>query len=227
MKEAASRPAAAGSHAGASGSSPARFAILGEPRLYRHGLALLLKDYAPDLDIRDAGETGLAGLSVQAGLLILPADPDRALSLVTRATASMSRTPLLAHTLFAEPGSWARMMNSGLRGIVGPDAELEMLLAALRLVAAGGAYVPPELITQTLVPGTATAVHPWSARQYKLTEREQAILSFIGRSLSNQEIASELGIAQATVRVHLRNLRQKLEARSRVDLALLATKMRD
>lgn len=212
----------------ASASSPLRLLVLGEPRLYRRGLALVLKDYAEDLDIHDVARADPDDDAlVDVGLLALPADPGLALALVMETTVAMPTTPLLAHTLQADPAIWARIMNCGVRGIVGPDVEVEILTAALRLVAAGGAYLPPELISQAVVPRTPRTAYPplSSGRRTELTEREHAVLGLVGRSFSNQEIATELGITETTVRVHVRNLRQKLQARSRVDLALLAVQV--
>jgi two-component system nitrate/nitrite response regulator NarL len=97
--------------------------------------------------------------------------------------------------------------------------------AALRLVNAGGIYVP----AQQPGAGTATvasATHglPAKGRLDQLSPRERAVLDLLRRSLSNREIAETLTIAEATVKIHVRNLLRKTRARNRVELALLAAR---
>lgn len=51
----------------------------------------------------------------------------------------------------------------------------------------------------------------------RLSEREQEVLNFVARGLSNGEIARKLDIVEGTVKRHLRNIFAKLGARSRID----------
>jgi DNA-binding NarL/FixJ family response regulator len=208
-------------------SRPTRLLVLGESELSRCGLRLILKSYADDLDVTDADRIDpRSAEKPDIVLLTLPADAGAALSLVTETASALPDTPLLAHMTLSDPATWARVMNGGARGVLGPLTGIAILLAAVRLVAAGGAYVPPELISSAAARRTSDIVAGafTSDNSVDLTGREQAVLRLIGRSSSNREIATQLGITEATVRVHTRNLRQKLRARSRVDLALLAAR---
>jgi DNA-binding NarL/FixJ family response regulator len=205
-----------------------RLLVLGEPELSRRGLRLLLKSYADDIEVSDAEHLAEdAARSADLILLTLPVETASALTLVSETAAAAPETPLLAHTIVADPATWQRIMSRGARGgVLGPVTGIAILLAAIRLVAAGGSYIPPELIMPTVVrrPVEIAAGSPAPDGAVGLTERERSVLQLIGRSRSNSEIAAQLGITEATVRVHIRNLRQKLRARSRVDLALLATR---
>lgn len=209
------------------GGPRTRLLVLGEPELSRHGLQLLLKSYADDLDVSDDEKlTDQTAKAADLVLLTLPVDAGIALTLVSETAAALPDTPLLAHTTVSDPATWARIINRGARGgVLGPSTGIAILLAAVRLVAAGGSYIPPELIMPTAVRRpieVVAGISPLQGPDLGLTERERAVLALIGRSASNREIAAQLGITEATVRVHVRNVRQKLRARSRVDLALLA-----
>ena len=57
-----------------------------------------------------------------------------------------------------------------------------------------------------------------TAARFGLTFRERDMVPLIARGLANKEIASELGISEATVRTHIYNLYQKVGARSRIEL---------
>lgn len=203
-----------------------RLLVLGESELSRRGLRLILMSCADDLDITDAERFDpRSAEKPDVVLLTLPADADAALSRVMETVSILPDTPLLAHMTLPDPASWAPIMSGGARGVLGPRTRIAILLAAIRLVSAGGAYVPPELISAAVMRRRAEiAPSGFAPDGVDLTGRERAVLKLIGRSSSNREIATELGITEATVRVHTRNLRQKLRARSRVDLALLAAR---
>ena len=55
-----------------------------------------------------------------------------------------------------------------------------------------------------------------------LTAAEVKVLTLVGKGLSNQEIASELFVADTTVRTHLRHIFEKLELRDRAQAVVLA-----
>jgi len=55
-----------------------------------------------------------------------------------------------------------------------------------------------------------------------LSAREREIIAAVARGLSNRDIAAEAGIAQQTVKNHLSSIFQKLQVKSRVQLAVLA-----
>ena len=56
----------------------------------------------------------------------------------------------------------------------------------------------------------------------KLTNKERAVLTQVGRGLGNSEIAEELFISEQTCKSHLRAIRQKVDETDRVKLALIA-----
>jgi DNA-binding NarL/FixJ family response regulator len=56
----------------------------------------------------------------------------------------------------------------------------------------------------------------------QLTKREKEVLSLIGMGATNREIANNLSIAENTVKVHLRNIMDKLQVQSRLQAALMA-----
>ena len=58
----------------------------------------------------------------------------------------------------------------------------------------------------------------------RLTERETDVLGLVTEGLRNKEIAGRLGISENTVKFHLRNILDKLHARSRAEIAALAVR---
>ena len=54
----------------------------------------------------------------------------------------------------------------------------------------------------------------------KLTDREQEILSYIGKGMTNKEIASELCISRHTVKAHISEILRKLKLNNRINAAI-------
>jgi DNA-binding NarL/FixJ family response regulator len=59
-----------------------------------------------------------------------------------------------------------------------------------------------------------------SASWHDLSKREQEVLRLVARGMTNAEIGAELFIAEATVKVHVHNILEKLGVRSRTTAAL-------
>ena len=57
-----------------------------------------------------------------------------------------------------------------------------------------------------------------------LTERENQVLRLLAVGMSNREIGGRLVISEATVKFHVRNLRDKLEVRRRTEIVYTATR---
>lgn len=96
-----------------------------------------------------------------------------------------------------------------LSGYIPMTSTSEVAAAALRLIMAGGRYLPREKKGIGL-PGDAEA----------LTPRERAILRCIRRGHPNKQIARDLGISVGTVKMHVHNIISKLKVRNRTEAAI-------
>ncbi|MFI5266730.1 MAG: AAA family ATPase [Chloroflexota bacterium] len=71
-------------------------------------------------------------------------------------------------------------------------------------------------------PGRAHSTVPPAFRTHRVTDREMEVLSIIGEGLSNREIGARLYLSPKTVEKHISSLMDKLEVRSRAQLAAIA-----
>ncbi len=115
-------------------------------------------------------------------------------------------------------------LRAGASGFLLKDAPEDQLLAAIRVVAAGGSLFAPS-VTRRLIERFAEDRAPTtsaSERLGELTERERDVLRLIARGLSNREIADELVVSEHTTKTHVSSILRKLDLRDRVQAVVLA-----
>jgi DNA-binding NarL/FixJ family response regulator len=126
-------------------------------------------------------------------------------------------------TTFDENEYIYRALRAGAAGFLFKDAPSSRLIAAVRAAATGDSLIEPS-ITRRLVerfaePVAAPAV---PQRLAQLTERELDVLRLVTGGLSNAEIASQLMVAETTVKTHMARILTKLGVRDRVQAVVLA-----
>jgi two-component system, NarL family, nitrate/nitrite response regulator NarL len=115
-------------------------------------------------------------------------------------------------------------IRAGARGYLVKTVTLDELCVGLRILADGGSVVTPHLAAELLdeFSKLAQGVREGPSEGEKLTAREREVLELIARGASNKEIANKLVIAENTVKVHLRNILDKLHLRNRQQAAAFA-----
>jgi DNA-binding NarL/FixJ family response regulator len=117
-------------------------------------------------------------------------------------------------------------LRAGASGFLLKNAPPEDLIAAIRTVAAGDAVVAPRVTRRLLdtfaqrMPTATQATR--DVRLAQLTDREREVLQAIAVGRSNQEIAGELSLSEATVKSHVSRILTKLELRDRVQAVIFA-----
>jgi DNA-binding NarL/FixJ family response regulator len=134
-------------------------------------------------------------------------------------------TSVIMLTTFSEDAYIARALAAGASGFVLKSADPRELLAGIRAVAAGAAYLSPDVTSRVIarIPGDrlerAAAAR---TRVQQLTAREREVVALIGAGLSNAEIAARLHLVEGTVKAHVSAVLARLDLRNRVQLAILA-----
>ena len=108
-------------------------------------------------------------------------------------------------------------LSQGANGYISMSAGFEVFIQALRFVAAGGTYVPPQCL---LLARQAQAVEPEHEAENAITTRELAVIKAIRQGKPNKVIAYELNMCESTVKVHVRHIMKKLHARNRTEVAI-------
>ena len=120
------------------------------------------------------------------------------------------------------------VVQAGVRGFIPKTASGTHLMHALQLLLAGGTSVPADFLlaggSDAGVPSPFVSAADAPAWLGVLTSRESDVLKRVARGLSNKEIGRELGLAEITIKLHMRNVFRKIGARSRSEAAVMATK---
>jgi two-component system, NarL family, response regulator NreC len=118
-----------------------------------------------------------------------------------------------------EPQDLREALELGASGYVLTKAVETELVSAIREVAAGGRYMPPELGARLIA---AETVERRRAEEDPLSDREREVLRLLALGHTNQEIGEKLHISVRTAEAHRAHIMQKLRLSTRADLVRYA-----
>jgi two-component system response regulator NreC len=133
---------------------------------------------------------------------------------------ALPEVKIVALTRHAEKAYVQQMLQAGATGYVLKQTAAEVLIAAIRAVAAGNTYLDQAVAGKLMEAFGSRGAQP--GNRDLLTSREREIVSMVAYGHTNKEIASALGITVKTVETHKTNIMQKLEITSRAELVRFA-----
>lgn len=133
---------------------------------------------------------------------------------------SRTAAPIVLLSSAIDGRSTLHALSRGVRGVVPATLDIGMLLAAVRLVVAGGTFVPNEVVTNWASP-VETRSPPRDALFMGFTPREVQVLEKLKEGKFNKIIAYELNISESTVKIHVRHIMRKLNASNRTQVVHL------
>jgi DNA-binding NarL/FixJ family response regulator len=120
-----------------------------------------------------------------------------------------------------------RALAHGVRGYIPTSVECGVAVAALRLISAGGTFVPAGALRST---AAKLDGQPEGERQRRsdgrdLTPRELSVIDLLREGKPNKLIAARLDMQESTVKVHVRSILKKLNATNRTHAAFVANRL--
>jgi DNA-binding NarL/FixJ family response regulator len=209
-----------------------RVVIADDQALLRGGFRMLV-DSAPDMEVlaeaADGAEVVALARRVHPDVVLMDVrmpgmDGIEATRLIA-ADPALACVRIVILTTFDLDEYVYGALRAGASGFVLKDISPEDLLAAIRVVAAGGALLAPG-VTRRVIAEFARQKQlrppPAASSLHSLTEREKEVLAQVAQGLSNAEIAQALNIGRGTAKTHVSRLLTKLGARDRAQLVVAA-----
>lgn len=175
-------------------SSEPGMEVVGQARNGREAIELHAK-LVPDITLMDGILPDMHGVEVTRDIL---------------ANNPASKVILISINETAE--DVRRALEAGVRGYVPKSCEQDAIVDAIRSVASGKDYLPPQLARRLAERNAVVG----------LSNREVEVLRLITKGRTNKEIASELGLSTDTVKTHITHLMRKLGAADRAHAVTLS-----
>lgn len=164
-------------------------------------------------DLKVVGEAGDAAealarfekLKPQVVIMDLQLGSSSGLDVTTQLCRDHPEARVLVFSSFARDEDVHRAIRAGALGYLQKSAPRDELLQAVRIVAKGKRFLPPD-IAQRLAERLGKP---------EPSTRELEVLALIAKGRSNKEIATVLGVSDETVKTHVSNVMQKLNAQDR------------
>ncbi|MBL7160997.1 MAG: response regulator transcription factor [Anaerolineales bacterium] len=161
----------------------------------------LVQQFKPDVVILDLSLPGLGGIEITRQI--------KGLALGTR---------VIILSRYTNESYVAAALDAGAVGYVNKQSVPQELIQAVSAALSGVRYLSPSISREVLNDYQESA-HRRSSSPYKiLTPRERQVLHMVTEGLTNQQIATSLGISVRTIEVHRSNLLHKLGVQSTAEL---------
>ena len=201
--------------------TPVRVLLVDDQELVRSGLRRILRrrdgfEIAAECSDGSGVPAALAEHEVDVVVMDLRMKDVDGIEATRRLRRGGDHPPVLALTTFDDDELLSGALHAGAAGFVLKDSPAEDLVRAVRVVAAGDAWLDPTVTARVLnTYRRAPSDGAVDASTDKLTSRERDVLAAVARGLSNGEIAERFVISELTVKSHIGRIFAKLGVRDR------------
>lgn len=213
-------------------AEPVRLALVEDHASFRQALEAVL-ELEPDLEV--VGAAGRADDAVavvrggRAHVVVVDLDlpGGGGVEALGRLREEVPEAACIVLTALTDEVELGRAVEAGARAVLHKSTEMQDLLEAIRTVATGGLGLDPVVTSAWLRALANARDRDWVSRVTRdsLSPREIEVLELLTAGWSPPEMARRLSISVPTVETHLRNLRVKLDAPSRLDAVLTALRL--
>lgn len=188
-------------------------------RLFAEALVDEANSIAELFDKFDAGEKSFSLILLD---LFMPGMSPQA---VREVAARFPGVPIAVISGSSSTSSIRQCIEAGACGFIPKTASGEHLAHAIQILLNGGTTIPAQVLLAETSDGVGGA-RPAAGEAWvkTLNAREMAVLRGVARGQSNKQIARDLGIAEVTVKFHLRVLFRKIGVNRRAQVAVAASK---
>lgn len=203
--------------------------ITDEQSLFRDGLSLRLKQIVPDVVITHASSLDdmQKNISNEADYDIIILDIDLAnmntSETINKLKITSPNTKIIAISASEDTRNIKKTLSLGVKGYLPKRLDSNILSGALKLIIDGGTYIPQALLENSV--GKDINNNTIGILQKNLTNRQSQVLDLIAQGKSNKQIAYDMGVSEATVKLHINALLRSLKVNNRTQAVITAQKM--
>jgi two-component system invasion response regulator UvrY len=198
--------------------------IADDHAIIRDGLKKILADTD---DMVVAGEASNGSIALEKvrerdwGLVVLDLSMSgrSGIELIKLIKTEKPKCPVLIFSMHPEEQYAVRALRAGASGYLSKEGDSDLILPALRKVAAGGVYFSAK-VAELLV--SEATPHAESLPHQRLSDREFQIFEHIVRGMSMTDIANELSLSIKTVSTHKSHIMAKMGMSTQVELVRYA-----
>jgi two-component system NarL family response regulator len=204
---------------------PMRILVADDHSLFRDGIVSLLE--AADFDVVGQVGTGREALSATVKLkpdvvLLDISMPEMdGLEALRKIREQNPETQVVILTVSEDDADLLEAIQAGANGYLLKSLSAETFLELLQGLKRGEAAISGQMTTR-LIKGIGAQANSKKEPFEKLTSRELGLLRLVANGLSNKAIAQELSISENTVKYHMKNIFQKLQAQNRTEAVTIA-----
>lgn len=197
-----------------------RVLLADDHAIVRAGLKEILADTG---DITVAGEATngqevmerVRGQDYDVAVLDMSMPGRSGIELIKQVKDEKPRLRILILTMHSEQQYAVRALKAGASGFLTKEAAAEQLVAAIRKIAGGGAYVSPETAERLVLDAAPRAE---AAPHTLLSDREFQVLQMIAGGKTVGEIAKKLSLSVKTVSTHKTRILHKMGLTNQAEL---------
>jgi DNA-binding NarL/FixJ family response regulator len=194
-----------------------RVLLVDDHPLYRAGLAAAVNATPGFVVVAEAGGRAealqrAASAGPDLALVDLRVGTDSGIGIAAALKGAQAELRVLICSAYVTETDVREAARNGLNGYVLKTADLGQIRLALRETMAQGTYWASEAAEMLVV----------AARHAPVTPRERDVLERVAQGASDKEIAEALGLSRHTVVEHLSRVREKLGARNRAEVVVIA-----
>lgn len=201
--------------------------ITDEQSLFRDGLSLRLRQIKEDVEIIQSSDLAemqkILNKDKDIDFLIIDIDmaDSNGLETINKIKQTNPNVKIITISSSEDTKNIKKILSLDVKGYIPKKLDSNILSGALRLILDGGTYIPPAMLNAspcTNITGTITL-------KKNLTNRQSQVLDLIAQGKSNKQIAYDMGVSEATVKLHINALLRSLKVNNRTQAVITAQKM--
>ena len=202
--------------------------ITDEQSLFRDGLSLRLKEINEDITILQSSSLidmqKILSHETDTDLVILDIDlaDINTSDIINKIKTIAPNTKIVTTSTSEDTRNIKKILSLGVKGYIPKRSDSNILSGALKLILDGGTYIPPAMLNNNL---DYSSYNTLNSFKKNLTNRQSQVLDLIAQGKSNKQIAYDMGVSEATVKLHINALLRSLKVNNRTQAVITAQKL--